>query len=102
MDGKPRQFALVFLSLLWIPILLSNPYFFLRGKRGNIENLYDFYCNNSSEFFVGIIILGILYSCYRVYKVPGKIKYLFAVLVAISIPIQYLLFIAAEVQVFGK
>jgi hypothetical protein len=102
MYSKLRQYALVFLPLLWIPILLSNPYFFLRGKRGNIENLYDFYCNNSSEVFMGIIILGILYSCYRVYKIPGKIKYLFAVFVVISVPIQYLLFIAAEIQVFGK
>lgn len=82
--------------------LLGSPSFFLKNGRANEDTLYALYCNFSSEVVLGALFIANLFSLFRIFKIQEKMKYLFLVLILISIPIQYVLYIGAHVQVFGK
>ncbi len=102
MKKKLYLYLQVFAPFAWVPILFANPSFFLKSGRANENTLYAFYCNYSSEIVLSAIVIGIIFSIYRVFKLTGKIKYVFLFLILLSIPIQYVLYVSAHVQVFGK
>lgn len=102
MSSILKTSLLVFAPLLWIPILLSEPSLFLKYGRANETTLYAFYSNHSSEIVLTVILLGFLFSLFQIYKIKSKIKYWFLFAILLSAPIQYVLYIGAHVQAFGK
>lgn len=83
-------------------VLLGSPSFFLKNSRANENTLYALYSNFSSEVVLVVLILANLLSLFRIFKIQEKMKYLFLFLILISIPVQYILYVGAHVQVFGK
>lgn len=102
MSKKIRSYSLFFVPWIWTAILLINPSFFLKNGRANEDTLYALYCNYSSELVLTISILANLFSLFQIFRIPEKTKYLFLLLLVVSMPVQYILYIAAHVQVFGK
>lgn len=97
-----KSTLLVFLPLLWIPILLAEPSFFLKHGRANETTLYALYCNYASEVVLTAIILGLVFSLFQIYKVQSKFKYVLLMMILLSIPLQYIFYIGAHTQAFGK
>ena len=102
MSKKIRSYSLVFVPWIWTAILLINPSFFLKNGRANEDTLYALYCNYSSELVLVIFVLANLFSLFQIFKIQEKIKYFFLLLLVASMPIQYIFYIGANVQVFGK
>ncbi len=98
------------ITLIWIPIVISFPNFFLRRSRINEDSFLSIYSNYSSEILVGIIIsflfFSLTYSIREIGNRPSErinlMNYIPITLVLLTIPIHYLFYLAAHVAAFGK
>lgn len=97
-----KNMILAFISLIWMPIVSYDPYFFIRTRRGDSDSLYNLYCNYSSEILLCLIVFGVLFSFFRISYLPKKLRAIAAAALVVSVPIQIFYFVALQVQVFGK
>lgn len=102
LSQKFWNYASVFLILFWIPVsyfvlILFFPQpieFFDHEKRELVQNIM--------RVVMGLLVLGNFFSAFRCFKISGRAKYLVGLIWLITLPLQYIWWIAFNMGLFGK
>lgn len=100
--SKLRRRLLIFLPLLWMPLILIVVDHFAKGTISSAERRQVPQLTTVFDVFACIAIVGSLFSAYRCWKEPGVAKYVFSSLWIVSIPVQFLHWFALVLGTFGK
>ena len=95
----------LFLILCWLTPTFLYRYSNIGPVRDGQPIFQGHYTAFVNAFMQALIVLGVLFSIYVIYKswkTSGKEKYILLISVALMIPIQYVVMISTTVELWGK